>query len=414
MTHSKRIRAEALLFVASILIAGCRGGSTEHGDHAGHGATPAGSAPLTAATIGHEAHRGDASAPAGYAPVMLNEAQATALGVRTVEVGEREFVRKVRTVGVVALDETRTAHVHAKVRGWIDTINVNFVGRRVVPGETLCTIYSQDVYAAEIEFLTVLDRVRERPAASGEFAQAEQRATEQLLAAARRRLSLWDVPKAEIDRLESTREAKRTFPLLSPRAGEVVSKQALDGMFVDPSVELYTLSDLSRVWVLADIYEADVPYVHLGQTGHLDVEGTQAGIDAKVSFLAPTLDEATRTLKARFELPNADRKLRPGAFVNITMDLGMTRGLAVPESAVIRTGARSIVFVAHGEQPPAGDQEARHLEPREIKIGALVSDFYPVESGLAAGERVAVGAQFLLDSESRLRATSGAGGGHAH
>ena len=391
-----------VLCVVSVLAVACHGGG---GDHGGHGGAPAGSAPLTAATLGHEGHGGDASVPAGYAPVILDSAQAAALGIRTVEVSEREFVRKLRTVGVVALDETRTAHVHAKVRGWIDGINVNFVGRKVVPGEVLCSIYSQDVYAAEIEFLSVLDRVRDRPTASGEFAQAEQRATEQLLGAARRRLSLWDVPKTEIDRLESTREARRTFPLLSPRAGEVVSKQAIDGMFVEPSVELYTLSDLSGVWVLADLYEADVPYVHVGQQAHLDIEGVESGVDAKVTFLAPTVDEATRTLKARFELPNRERKLRPGAFVTITMDLGMTHGLAVPESAVIRTGARSIVFVAHGEE---------HLEPREVRIGPLVSDFYPVVSGLASGEHVAVGAQFLLDSESRLRATSGGGGGHVH
>ncbi len=392
---------------ALALVAACRGGGAEQGEHAGHGATPAASAPLTAATMtGHEAHGGerDASMPSGYAPVMLDQAQAAALGVETVEVGERDFVRKVRTVGLVGLDETRTAHVHAKVRGWIDTIKVSFVGQKVSTGDVLCSIYSQDVYAAEIEFLSVLDRVHDRPAPTGEFAQAEQRAQEQLLAAARQRLSLWDVPKSEIDRLESSHEAKRTFPLLAPRPGEVVSKQALEGMFVDPAVELYTLSDLSRVWVLADVYEADVPYVHLGQKAHLDIEGTAPGRDASIAFLAPTIDEATRTLKARFELPNPDRKLRPGAFVTVTMDLGTTRGLAVPEDAVIRTGARSIVFVAHG----------LHLEPREIHIGPQVSGFYPVESGLSAGEKVATGAQFLLDSESRLRATSGEGGGHVH
>jgi Cu(I)/Ag(I) efflux system membrane fusion protein len=397
------MRSRHVLLALGFVIA-CRGG----GEHASHGAGPAASAPLTAATVsGHQGHMGaaDASAPQGYAPVMLDKAQAEAIGLRTVEVAERDFVRKLRTVGVVALDETRTAHVHAKVRGWIDRIDVSFVGQNVAPGQVLCSIYSQEVYAAEIEFLSVLDRTRSRPAATGEFAQAEQQATDQLLAAAKRRLSLWDVPKAEIDRLESTREAKRTFPLLAPRAGVVVTKNALDGMFVDPSVELYTLSDLGRVWVLSDVYEADVPYVKLGQKAELAIEGTESTLEAPVTFLAPTIDEATRTLKARFELPNTERKLRPGAFVTISMDLGTTHGLAVPESAVIRTGARAITFVVHG---------GVHVVPREIKIGSLVSDFYPVEGGLAPGEQVAVGAQFLLDSESRLRATSSAGGGHVH
>lgn len=412
MSPHRRQRAGAAMIVTTLLIAACRGGGSS--EHTGHGAAPAGSAPLTAASMtghgDHGAHGADASAPPhGFAPVLLDERQTAAMGLQTVAVSERDFARTVRTVGVVGLDETRTAHVHAKVRGWIDTIHVNFIGRQVVTGEVLCSIYSQDVYAAEIEFLSVLDRVKSGPAATGEFARAEERAQEQLLAAARRRLSLWDVPKSEIDRLESTHEAKRTFPLLAPRSGVVVSKQALDGMFVDPSVELYTLSNLSRVWVLADLYEADAPYVHLGQKGHLEIEGTESKLDANVTFLAPTIDEATRTLKARFELANPERKLRPGAFVTITMELGTTHGLAVPESAVIRTGTRSIVFIAHG-----GEHGEHHLEPREIKTGPLVSDFYPVESGLKAGEQVATGAQFLLDSESRLRATSGGGGGHVH
>ena len=422
MKNVSRWRATSALLVAGLLLLpACK---RRDDAHAGHGASlPAGSVPLTAATLNgeHAAHGGDASMPSGYAPVMIDPSRAEALGIRTVEVAMRDFERTIRTVGVVTLDETRTAHVHAKVRGWIDTINANFVGRKVTAGEPLCSIYSQEVYAAEFEFLSVLDRVKGASAAKdgqppamaagrstqGEFAEAEQRAQEQLLAAARRRLSLWDVPNVEVDRLERTREAKRTFPLLAPRAGVVVDKQALEGMFVDPSVELYTLSDLSRLWVLADVYEADVPYVRLGTSAHLGVEGTVSPLEAKVTFLAPTVDEATRTLKMRFDLANKDGKLRPGAFVNVTMDVGITHGLAVPESAVIRTGARSIVFVAHGEH-------GEHLAPREIKIASLVSDFYPVESGLTAGERVATGAQFLLDSESRLRATSGGGGGHVH
>ncbi len=408
MTTMRRCGAKTAILVGALLLAAaCK----KSDPHAGHGESlPASSAPLTAATLNsgdHAAHGGDASTPVGYAPVMIDPSRAEALGIHTVEVAERDFQRTVRTVGVVALDETRTVHVHAKVRGWIDTINVNFVGRKVTAGETLCSIYSQEVYAAEIEFLSVLDRVKGRPPAKGEFAQAEQTAEDQLLAAARRRLSLWDVPNAEVERLERTREAKRTFPLLAPRPGVVIEKQTLEGMFVDPSVELYTLSDLSHLWVLADVYDADVPYLRLGATARLAVEGVEAPLEAKVIFLAPTVDEATRTLKMRFELANKDQKLRPGAFVNVTMDVGITHGLAVPESAVIRTGPRSIVFVAHGEH-------AEHLQPREVKIGPLVSDFYPVEGGLTAGEHVATGAQFLLDSESRLRATSGGGGGHVH
>jgi Cu(I)/Ag(I) efflux system membrane fusion protein len=383
----------------------------QRSSHDGHPAPP-GSVPLTAAQVGHEGHgSADAGSPVGYAPVMLDATQAAAIGLRAVPVEERHFTRTVRTVGVVALDETRTSHVHAKVRGWIDTVHVDFVGKKVNAGQPLASIYSQEVHAAEIEFLSVLDRVRGRSTVPpGEFAQAEARAQEQLLEAARRRLSLWDVPKSEIERLERTREAKRTFPLLAPRPGVVVEKQALDGMYVDPSVELYTISDLSRIWVLADVYEADVPFVHVGAAARLDVEGAFGTIEAKVAFLPPTIDETTRTLKVRFELKNPDGKLRPGSFAAVTMDLGLAHGLAVPESAVIRTGTRNVVFVVHG-----ADEAAKHLEPREVKLGPLVSGFYGVESGVSTSDRVAVSAQFLLDSESRLRATGGGGGaGHGH
>jgi Cu(I)/Ag(I) efflux system membrane fusion protein len=285
--------------------------------------------------------------------------------------------------------------VHSKVRGWIDEIYVDFIGRKVRAGEPLCSIYSQDVYAAEIEFLSILERSAGRSTA------------DPLLDAARRRLALWDVPKGEIARLEQTREARRTFPLLAPRTGVVVSKQAIQGVFVDPSLELYTLSDLTRVWVLVDVYEAEVPYVHLGDHARLIIEGQAAALDARVSFLAPTIDEATRTRKVRLELDNKRGDLLPGAFAAAELELPLGKGLSVPESAVIRTGARSIVFVAH-------EQNGEHLEPREVTLGPLIGDQYRVEVGVSAGEYVATGAQFLLDSESRLRATSSPGGAHVH
>jgi membrane fusion protein, copper/silver efflux system len=342
------------------------------------------------------------SAPAGYAPISVDAARAAAMQLSAAPVELREFTRTLRSVGVITLDETRSAHVHAKVRGWIDEIYVNFVGRKVKAGEPLCSIYSQDVYAAEIEFLSILER------------SAGRAESDPLLDAARRRLALWDVPADEIARLEQTRQARRTFPLLAPRAGVVVAKQAIQGVYVDPSLELYTLSDLASVWVLVDVYESDVPYVHLGDRARLTIEGQPGALEARVSFMAPTIDEATRTRKVRLELDNKRGDLLPGAFASAELELRLGMGLALPESAVIRTGARSIVFVAHGAHAAATDEHAVHLEPREVTLGPLVGDQYRVESGVAAGESVATGAQFLLDSESRLRATSTPGGAHVH
>ncbi len=343
----------------------------------------------------HGSSGSDGASPAGYAEVTIDPTRLTALQLSTVELEESDFTRIVRTVGVVTLDETRSAHVHSKVRGWIDGIHVDYVGRKVSAGEILCSIYSQDVYSAEIEFLSILNRTKGHPG------------PDPLLDAARQRLALWDVPPSEIKRLETTRVPRRTFPLLAPRAGTVLSKAAIQGMYVDPSLELYTLSDLSRVWVLVDIYEADVSDVHEGDIARLTIEGSATPIDGRVSFLAQTIDEATRTRKVRFEIQNLDGKVLPGAFVTVEMKVPMGTGLAIPESAVIRTGTRSIVFVAH-------NQNGEHLQPREVTLGPLLGNRYRVESGLSAGERVATGALFLLDSESRLRATSGPDAAHAH
>lgn len=342
-------------------------------------------------------------APSGYAPVPLTPESAARINLTTAAVEEREFTRQLRTVGVVTVDETRTAHVHPKVRGFIENIRVNFIGREVKSGEVLCEIYSQEVYAAEIEFLAILERQGAGIPGTGEFAEAEAAAQHKLLDAARRRLLLWDVPKSEVARLERTREARRTFPLVAPRSGVVVAKQAIEGMYVDSSMELYVLSDLSRVWVLADVYERDLGSVKVGDRAELLIEGIAQPTVAKVAFIPPTFEEATRTVKIRFELDNPERRYRPGSFATVNMDLPLGKGLAVPESAVIQTGMRSIVFVV-------GENAA---EPREVKLGPLAGGFYRVDAGLFAGDKVATGAQFLLDSESRLSATGGKTG-HAH
>ncbi len=358
------------------LRAGC--GTTPAVDHGSSATRPAGSAgPAT---------------PTGFAPVALTPAQATAMGVTSELVSERDFTRQIRTVGMVTVDETRTAHVHTRVRGWIEGFHVKYVGRKVRAGEPLVSIYSQEVYAAQLELTSLLRSPARSPARSPE-----------LLDATRLRFGLWEVPKRVIAKVEETGEPQRTFPVLSPRSGVVVAKQAFEGLFVDPSLELYTISDLSRVWVLADVYEADVSYVKVGSVARLTVEGHPDPVTAKVAFLSPTIEESTRTRKVRFELANPEGSLLPGAFVTLQLEVSGGHGLAVPESSVIRTGARAIVFVLDGE----------HAEPREIKLGPLVGEHYKVDGGLRDGERVATGAQFLLDSESRLRATSAPGGGHA-
>jgi Cu(I)/Ag(I) efflux system membrane fusion protein len=401
-------RLERLLaLVASTAAIGAMACQDKGSEHVGHGATGATVAP---SATDHSNHRAGAHAttdpkaiPSGYADFTLDPGKAASIGLKTAQVNEQKFERTLRTTGVVALDETRTSHVHTKVRGWIESVSADFVGKKVRARAPLCTIYSQEVYAAELEYLTILEQVDARPAASGAFADAEKKANSQLLSAGRRRLSLWDVPEGEIARLERTREARRTFTLTAPRSGIIVAKQALAGMFVEPSAELYVVSDTSRLWVLSDVYEKDVPFVKIGDAAKLRIEGLGAEeLEAKAVFIPPTVDEATRTLRVRFELPNEDGRIRPGAFATVELKLDLGLALSVPESAVIHAGTRDIVFVVHGD----------HVQPRAVVVGPLVSDQYPVREGLGAGETVAVSAQFLIDSESRLRATSQPGAPH--
>lgn len=379
------------------LIVACNGEGVTHSQHGQQAASVAELPPA------HSAH-GAVGAPSGYAPFTVGPQQASALGLKTAIVSDQAFERNLRTTGVVALDETRTSHVHTKVRGWIETVSANFVGKKVKAGAPLCSLFSQDVHAAELEYLTLLEQTSARPVATGAFADAERKASEQLLSAGRRRLRLWDVPESEIVRLERTREARRTFVVTAPSTGVVVAKRALAGMFVDPSAELYVISDTSQLWVLADVYERDVPFVRLGDVAKLRIEGFGSEeLEAKVAFIPPTIDEATRTLRVRFDVPNKDGRIRPGAFATVDMKLDLGTVLAIPETAVIHAGAQDIVFVIHGT----------HVQPRAVVVGPLVGDHYSVREGLNAGEAVAVGAQFLIDSESRLRATSTPGGPHA-
>jgi membrane fusion protein, copper/silver efflux system len=396
-----RLRALGLLVLSTGIA--CRGGQSAAADeHAGH-ATRA----PAAATHQHEAQgtspMSGMSMPAGYAAIDVDPERATAIGLATARVEQRAFRRSVRTTGVVALDETRTSHVHSKVRGWIEGVTANFVGKTIKAGSPLCTVYSQEVYAAQLEFLSVLDRAPAKSEAAGAFADAERSATRQLLAAARRRLSLWDVPESQVARLEQTRHPERTFTLIAPRSGIVVSKQAVAGVFIDPGTDLYVISDVSHLWMLADVYAADVPWLRLGAPASLRVEGLETEpMQATVGFLPPTIDEATRTLEVRFDLDNAAGRIRPGAFAIVEMGVDLGSSLAVPESAVIHAGDRALVFVVNGSK----------IEPRAVDLGPLADGYYRVLRGVEDGEAVAIGAQFLIDSESRLRATSAPRTGH--
>lgn len=370
----------------------------DQGTHSGH--SPA--APQAGAGMA-----GAAAAVPGLARVEMDASALRLAGVETAVAERRTLTRPIRAAGLVTVDERRVRHVHTKVSGWVEKLHVNSTGQAVRAGQPLFAIYSQELLATQEEYL----RARE---AAQRFAGSElpevRRGGEDLLAAARRRLELFDVPRSLIDRLDRTGRSQRTVTLLAPVSGYVTGKEVFEGMQVDPGIDLLTVTDLSRVWVQADFYEYESRALAAGQsvtvTLPYDPALRRAG---RISFVYPFVDAESRTVKVRIELSNPGLALKPGMYVDVVPELPSPEGIVIPDSAVIDTGARQVVFVESAG--PAG----RSFEPRQVHLGGRGDGQALVLAGLAAGERVAVRASFLLDSESRLRAAvAGMSGSGAH
>ncbi|MGH7828794.1 MAG: efflux RND transporter periplasmic adaptor subunit, partial [Candidatus Binatia bacterium] len=285
----------------------------------------------------------------------------------------------------------------SKIEGWIEKLYVNYTGKLVEKGQPLFTIYSPDLLATQQEYLLAV-KARERFSASS--IPEVRSGGESLVEASKRRLALWDISESQIRQLEEKGEAQRTLTLYAPHAGFVIKREANQGMRIMPDKELYTIADLSTVWVNADIYESEIPFVRPGQTASVTLSYDPSSIiSGKVSFIYPYVDEKTRTAKARLEVPNPGFKLKPDMYVNAEIKIDGGRHLAVPEEAVLDSGVRKVVFLEKGDG---------HFEPKEVKLGAKVDGFYQIVSGLDEGQKVASSSAFLLDSESRLAEAMGA------
>ena len=338
----------------------------------------------------------------GMAEVEIPAERRQMTGVRTVVLGRESLTSHVRTVGLVAEDERRIRHMHTKVSGWIQDLAVSFTGQQVKVGQPIFSIYSPELLAAQREYLIARQAAR----AAFEPGSADERQMRSLLESARARLGYWDLTKAQVEELERTGEVRRTVTLHSPAAGFVTLKPVYAGMYVTPEMELYTIADLRSVWVWADIYEDEISLVQLGQEAAITV-GSMPGkpIPAVVTFINPAIEPSTRTLRVRFDVANEAGLLKPGMFATVELDTKVGDVLALPEDAVIDTGTRKVVFV---EVAPG------RFQPREVTLGRKAASRYEVLAGLRTGDAVVMSAQFLLDSESRLRAASGGPvhGGH--
>jgi len=325
--------------------------------------------------------------PAGT--VRLSQSKQQLIGVQTTVVQREKLFRTIRAVGQLTADETKLAHVHLKVSGWIEQVYVDYVGKLVKKGEPLFTIYSPDLVATEQGYL-IARRGKQNLGNSG-FPEVSQGA-DALLRAARERLRLWDISDDQIKKLDETGEVTRTLTFYSPTDGFVLDRKAFPQTNVTP--ELYTMADLSTIWATAEIYEFEVPYVRVGQQAQMQLSYFPGKkYSGRVTYIYPTVDPQTRTIKVRLEFRNSDFELKPQMFSDVMLNIDYGNQVVVPQGAVLDSGERQTVFVAL----PDG-----YFEPREIKTGAKVDEKVIVLSGLKPGETIVSSGNFLIDSESRL------------
>jgi Cu(I)/Ag(I) efflux system membrane fusion protein len=372
----------ALLFTGALWIQRARGGWPF---------AAAGAAAATLAASAMPAAVGTASTH-DRVPVDVTDATIQDLGIRLEVVGRQSLTQEVRAVATVVPDESRISHVHTRVAGWVEQLDVNTTGEVVRAGQPLARIFSQELLSSQTEYLAV----RKTTVAAG--------ITSAVVAGGRSRLQVLGMTAAEIDAIEQTGEPRRLVTVIAPRSGVVVNRGVTAGTSVDPSTTLMTIADLSRVWVLAEVPEANIPGIRVGTPAQLDFPASgRQPFAAHVDFLYPTLTDRTRTLRVRFSAVNPTGALRPGLYGTATFESTGQPVMTVPRDAVVDTGVQQHVFVAVGNM----------FEPRAVTLGVQLADRVEIRSGLEEGERIVAAGVFLLDSESRLRATGGAGG-HNH
>jgi Cu(I)/Ag(I) efflux system membrane fusion protein len=321
-----------------------------------------------------EAQRGQEGA------LYIPQERLRAIGATFGVAEQRRLYKQIRTVGRVTYDETLLKEISIKFSGWVESLYVDFTGKIVRQGEPLFSIYSPELVAAQEEFLLALG--------AGESAL-------DLREAARRKLRLWDLSEAQILQLEKTGQPSRVVTLHSPVSGFVVEKRLYEGKYVQAGEPLYRIADISRVWLRVAVYEDDLRLLRRGQPVTAEVLGTPGReLRGVIDYIDPYLDEATRTVEVRATFPNPDAELLPGMYASVRISVDLGERLAVPEQAVMFSGERYLVFVDGGNGM---------LEPREIRPGIRTSDFIEVLAGIMPGDRVVTSANFLIDSESKLK-----------
>lgn len=328
--------------------------------------------------------------------IMIDPARLQSIGITYEPAKIQEVEKTIRTVGHIESDERRVAHIHVKFDGWIEKLLVNYTGEEVKKNEGLFTVYSPELVATQQEYLLameankILGKNLNSKAASGAHGAVQ---------AANQRLLLWGVSEDEIQRLVKTGKISKTITIHSPIQGTVINKTAYAGMRIEPGNELYTISDLSMLWIMGDIYEYELPYIHVSQMADVTLSSMpNETFKAKLDFIYPTVDPKTRTAKVRFEIDNKKTRLKPGMYANIELKIPLGKRLVVPKDAILLTGERAVIFIYHGDGK---------IEWRDVKIGIRAGKLVEVSDGIKEGDVIITSANFLIDSESQLKAAMG-------
>ncbi|HYL98908.1 MAG TPA: efflux RND transporter periplasmic adaptor subunit [Blastocatellia bacterium] len=341
-----------------------------------------------------ESVEGPAHTP--LAPVQLSAERLQSIGVKFGEVQRKPVQDEIRVTGNVAIDETRSSYVQTRFSGYILKVFADATYKYVHKGQALFTIYSPELAAAEREYLIAKQNAQELSDSSVPGVSA---GIESLVTASRDRLRQWNLSSAEITRLESSGKASEELEINSPVSGYIIERNALPNLTVQPDTRLYTIADLSTVWVLAQAFQNDLGRIRVGEPALLTADSYPGKtFRGSVDFIYPDVDMTTRTTRVRLIFSNPTLTLTPGMFVNVTLQVPLGNQLVIPTNGVLQSGMQQIVFV---------DKGAGYLEPREVQLGPQAGDEYIVLKGLKSGERIVTSANFLIDSESQLQAALG-------
>jgi len=346
---------------------------------------------------------GNDAAPMPMGAVRVSPEKQQLIGVKFGEVRSGAGVHSFRSVGQVTMDETRFTKVQTRIDGWIEKVYVDFTGKFVEKGQPLLTLYSPEMLASQREYLLAL---RSREIMKGSPLAGSQQQSDSLIAASRKRLELFSLSEAQIQEITRTQQPLTNITIYSPISGYVMMRNAFPKQRITPETELYTVVDLSNVWIMADVFENEASMIQVGMPVRMNL--SYAGgrkFNGRVNYIQPQVDPMTRTLKVRIEAGNPNMTLKPDMFVDVEFNVSMPARLTVPAEAVLDTGLKKTVFVDLGNG---------YLEPRQVEIGERIGDRIEITKGLAAKERIVVSGNFLIDSESQLKSSAAGMAGHQH